>query len=33
MVRDAAIQPKTAEPAVSQIEVDLVAQPTLGANA
>ena len=33
MVRNLAVQPQAAEPAVGQVEVDLLAQPPLGADA
>ena len=33
MVRHPAVEPETAEPAVGEVEVDLVAQPALGADA
>src|ERR1700722_12197816 len=33
MIRDVAIEPQATEPAISQIEVELLAQPPLGANA
>jgi len=32
MIRDVAVEPQTAEPAIGQIEMDLVAEPTLRAN-
>jgi hypothetical protein len=33
MIGDVAVEPQSTEPAVRQIEVDLLAQSTLGANA
>lgn len=33
MIRHASVEPETAEPAICQVKVDLLAQPSLGADA